>query len=84
MDGKPAFSFAHLGFLRNCGVTEDQELYWLHYNIAEGGAPSNSVVVLDATGTVVERREFPEARAMEFEFGGKSYSLEITAAEIPG
>lgn len=84
LDGKPAFSFAHLGFLRICGVTDDQALYWLHYNVAVGGVPSNWVVVLDATGTVVERREFPEARSVKFEFGGKSYSLEFPAAEMPG
>ena len=79
-----SFTFPHRGYLRDCGVTGDGYLYWLHDNVVRAGVPSNLVIVLDADGDAVAEAEFEEDRSFTFEARGKTYSLSIAAADWPG
>jgi hypothetical protein len=83
-DGKVAFSFRHLGFLRSCGLTADRRLYWLHYNIVDAGTPVNAVVVLARDGSTVHRERFSVGKELRFTYGAIEYSLQIPPPELPG
>jgi len=84
LDSRPSFSFPHRGYLRNCGLTGDGRLYWLHYNVVREGVPRNQVVVLNGEGKAVADAEFTDARQFTFKDGEKTYSLSIPAADWPG
>ncbi len=84
LNGNLLFSFNHLGFLRGAGMTEDQRLYWLHYNIVTENKPTNIVIVLNSAGKVVFRNQFREAKQLKFKDGEHHYSLSIPPAELPG
>jgi len=83
-DGKRAFAFRHIGYLRQCGLVQDEKLYWLHYNTVEHGTPLNTVVVLDAAGSIVHRSTFDGEKVLRFSHLGKHYSLSIPPPELPG
>jgi hypothetical protein len=82
--GKLVFSFEHLGFLRKSGMTKDQKLYWLLYNIVTESGPTNILVVLDHEGKVVLRNQFKESRIIRFNYKEHRYALDIPRAELPG
>jgi len=84
LKGKLIFSFEHLGFLRNSGMTKDQKLYWLHYNIVAENAPTNILVVLDSEGKVVLHNQFKGSRIIQFKYNEHRYNLDIPKAELPG
>ena len=84
LDGKQSFEFAHRGYLRDCGVTEDGRLYWLLYNTVKGGVPTNLIVVLDERGAIVSEAEFSEPRDFEFKVRERQYLLPVPRAEMPG
>ena len=83
-EGSLAFSFRHPGFLRDCGLTGDQRLYWLHYNVMDRGSALNTVVVLAADGSTVHRSTFSVGKTLTWTYRGQEYSLEIPAPELPG
>ena len=83
-DGNPAFTFHHRGYLRDCGLTVDQRLYWLHYNVVEQGLARNMVVVLAADGSIVHDSAFSTGKALTFASGGREYNLAIPPPELPG
>lgn len=83
-DGNSAFTFHHPGYLRDCGLTDDQRLYWLHYNVVEQGRARNMVVVLAADGSIVHDSTFLTGKALTFTYGGRDYSLAIPRPELPG
>jgi len=70
--------------LRDCGITADQRLYWLHYNVLEQGSVLNTVVVLAADGSTVHRSTFSVGKTLTFTYRGQEYSLDIPAPELPG
>jgi len=84
LDGKQAFTFADRGYLRDCGIRSDERVYWLIYNAAIGGIPTKRSVVLNSLGEVVARAEFPESRSLRFSVAGKTYTLSVPRAEMPG
>ena len=84
LDGKLAFSFEHLGYLRNFGITEDQRLYWLHYNIVKDNEPLNIVVIINSEGKVVFRDRFRKSRHIQFNYKEYNYRMDIPKAEWPG
>jgi hypothetical protein len=83
-EGRLAVSFRHLGFLRDCGLTANQLLYWLHYNVMEQGAAVNTVVVLAPDGSIVHRSTFSVGKTLRFSYRGQEYSLDIPSPELPG
>ena len=83
-NGSLVFSSEHVGYLRGCGVTGDERLYWLHYNLVSDGVPKNVVVVLDSVGNIVVREEFEEEKTLQFDYNGFEYVVAIPEAEWPG
>lgn len=82
--GSLLFARPHVGFLRSCGMTDDERLYWFHYNLVRSGRPINRVVVLDSEGLVVVDAESLEATEAEFVRGTKKYVIPVSAPDWPG
>jgi hypothetical protein len=81
--GAEVFRFAHVGFLRACGLVADGRVYWLHYSVMREEQPWNVLVALDRAGVVVVREEFREAKTLAFTFEGGRFTLPVPAAERP-
>ena len=84
LDGKQHFEFSHRGFLRRCGTTEDERLYWFQYDVMKSGLRTAILVVLNSQGTIVSEAETDVAIQHKFSADGHSYSLTISTPEIPG
>jgi hypothetical protein len=84
LHGRLSFERPHVGFLRGCGMTDDERLYWLHYNLVRSARPINRIIVLDESGSVVFDAESSEAGEVEFESGELRYVLPIPGPEFPG
>lgn len=84
LDGEVQVRRAHLGFVRDCGVTSDGRLYWLRYDLVESGSPYSVALVFGPRGEDVLRRRFDRAETIRFEAGGKPYALEFSAPDSPG
>ena len=84
LKGNRVFSFKHLGFIRNCGITEDKMTYWLHYNYVRDKKPINIVVALSAKGDVLYKESFSKEKTVFFSNNNKTYKMSFPDAEWPG
>jgi hypothetical protein len=77
-------SYVHPGYLRDCGLSKDERLYWLHYNLMENGKPYNFVVILGPRGKVILTRRLNRAGSVELTYEGRSYAFPIPEPDLPG
>ena len=79
-----AFQLPHPGYLRSCGMTDDEKLYWLHYNLVKNRLPTNKLLVVDRTGRSVYETESESSIDAEFSVEGAFYRLSIPDPQFPG
>lgn len=84
LKGNEAFTFEHLGFVRNCGITKDKKIYWLHYNAVKNNKPISIFVALMGNGQVLLKESFEKSKYVKFMYKGNHYSVSVPDAELPG
>jgi hypothetical protein len=74
----------HVGFLRQCGVSDDGRIYWLHYNVVKNGVPYNLVLLVGSGGTVLLTQHLDGGGVVTLERQGQIYTFRIPDPELPG
>ena len=65
-------------------MTDDEKLYWLHYNLVKNRLPTNKLLVVDRTGRSVYETESESSIDAEFSVEGAFYRLSIPDPQFPG
>lgn len=76
--------FPHPGYLRNCGLSDDSRIYWLHYSLVENDKPYNILVLLGAGGRVLSTQRLDHAGNATWTSETRSYVFPIPEPNWPG
>ena len=84
LNGSKVAAIKHRGFLRTCGLTKDNTLYWFLYNKIVNSKPINILVVANNSGNIAFEKELTNGGNISFIYNQTSYVIAIPEPEYPG
>jgi len=74
----------HRTYLRNCGLSDDGRIYWLHYTRVQADKPYNLVVIVGAGGRILSTQRLDHAGNATLTSGTRTYVFPNPEPDWPG